>query len=159
MLPCPVATDTSCNGTHSASNASVLFWIELHLLTTATSLSYATPVDEDLWLRTYLIIWLCIRAEFILLLLLLLSCNNNLRGCDAQHRQLSDDARMTTATITTVTTTMTITGAAATTTTTIAQYPRGGEARASYKYIVICNSPLNTYISNRRDGFDCNVVR
>jgi hypothetical protein len=66
---------------------------------------------------------------------------------------------MTTATITTVTTTMTITGAAATTTTTIAQYPRGGEARASYKYIVICNSPLNTYISNRRDGFDCNVVR
>jgi hypothetical protein len=66
---------------------------------------------------------------------------------------------MTTATITTVTTTMTITGAAATTTTTIAQYPRGGEARASYKYIVICNSPLNTYISNRRDGFDYNVVR
>jgi hypothetical protein len=65
----------------------------------------------------------------------------------------------TTATITTVTTTMTITGAAATTTTTIAQYPRGGEARASYKYIVICNSPLNTYISNRRDGFDYNVVR
>ena len=45
------------------------------------------------------------------------------------------------------------------TTTTIAQYPRGGEARASYKYIVICNSPLNTYISNRRDGFDYNVVR
>jgi len=70
---------------------------------------------------------------------------------------------MTTETITTATTTMTITAAATatattttTTTTTTAQYPRGGEARASYKYLVICNSPLNTYhnISKRRDGFD-----
>jgi len=66
---------------------------------------------------------------------------------------------MTTETITTATTTMTITAAATatatttttTTTTTTAQYPRGGEARASYKYLVICcNSPLNT--TYRRDG-------
>jgi len=62
---------------------------------------------------------------------------------------------MTTATITTATTMMAITAAAA----AAAQYPRGGVARASYKYLVICNSPLNTYhISKRRDGFDYDVV-
>ena len=49
---------------------------------------------------------------------------------------------------------MTITAAAATTTTTTTtQYPQGGEARASYKYIVYVIVRLT-----RRDAFDCDHV-